>query len=268
MTDHDRFGEWAGAYALGALSLDERREFEAHLSTCAECARDVRDAALVAEGLGRAVDPQPLPDGLRARVLAAAIGGSRADSPARIPPMPVAPPRPVVAQWLAVAASVAALALGLYAWTLQTRVKELDAALAAARGQLVSLQGQVADLRRVSDETTRASDVLAASDVVRFDLAGQKDAPQASGRAFWSPSQGLVISASRLPSLPPGRIYQLWVLTASGPVSAGLTRPDAAGRLHSVTSPTTALPATGVGVSLELEGGVAAPTAIYLVGTL
>lgn len=33
----DRFALWDGAYVLGALSDDERREFEAHLSGCASC---------------------------------------------------------------------------------------------------------------------------------------------------------------------------------------------------------------------------------------
>ena len=267
MTDHERFGELAGAYALGALSLDERRAFESHLATCAECLQELRDATLVAEGLGRAVAPQEPSAGLRARVLAAAVAAPRAELPRTTPPV-VAPPRPI-AQWLAMAASFVALALGVYAWTLHARLKEADAALRDARGQLVMLRGQVADLDRVSRDTTLATDVLDAPDVVRVDLAGQNAAQQASGRAFWSPSRGLVFTANRLPPLPAGQVYQLWVVTGSGPVSAGLTRPDSAGRARSVTQPTTSLPVKAIAVTVSPEGGLSAPIGdMYLVGSL
>ncbi len=41
----DRFREYDAAYVLGALSSEDRRAFEAHLSGCPECAASVRDLA-------------------------------------------------------------------------------------------------------------------------------------------------------------------------------------------------------------------------------
>ncbi|HEX9831737.1 MAG TPA: zf-HC2 domain-containing protein [Mycobacterium sp.] len=35
--DDDRYATWDAAYVLGALTEDERREYEAHLSTCPQC---------------------------------------------------------------------------------------------------------------------------------------------------------------------------------------------------------------------------------------
>lgn len=35
--EDDRFLTWDAAYVLGSLSSDERREYEAHLQTCAQC---------------------------------------------------------------------------------------------------------------------------------------------------------------------------------------------------------------------------------------
>ena len=88
------------------------------------------------------------------------------------------------------------------------------------------------------------------------------------GRAFWSPSRGLVFTASHLPTLPAGRVYQLWVVTASGAVSAGVTQPDTTGRVRSVTRPATTSPAIAVAVTIEPEGGVPAPTGeMYLKGS-
>jgi Putative zinc-finger len=45
MTDIDRFTQWDAAYVLGALTLDERAEFEAHLATCGRCRASVSELA-------------------------------------------------------------------------------------------------------------------------------------------------------------------------------------------------------------------------------
>jgi anti-sigma-K factor RskA len=52
---HDDFGEWAGAYALGALEPTERRAFEHHLETCPICTEEVR-ALLPLHGLLAQID--------------------------------------------------------------------------------------------------------------------------------------------------------------------------------------------------------------------
>ena len=112
--------------------------------------------------------------------------------------------------------------------------------------------------------------VLAAPDVSRIDLAGQTAAPQASGRGYWSRSRGLMFTASSLPALPPGRAYQLWVLTAqTPPISNGwMLRPDASGRAAAIFETPVDLPVpTAMAVTIEPDGGVPAPTgAMYLVG--
>jgi hypothetical protein len=41
--DDHRYATWDAAYVLGALSEDERREFEAHLSTCPQCRAAVEE---------------------------------------------------------------------------------------------------------------------------------------------------------------------------------------------------------------------------------
>ena len=97
---------------------------------------------------------------------------------------------------------------------------------------------------------------------MRIDLTGQPNAPAARARAFWSRSRGLVFTASSLPSLPAGRVYQLWVLTAAGPpISAGLLQPDQTGALTAAfQTPPDIPPPTQLAVSDEPAGGVPAPT--------
>ncbi|MGH3098840.1 MAG: anti-sigma factor family protein [Streptosporangiales bacterium] len=49
----DRFATFDAAYVLGALSPEDRRAYEQHLSECADCARAVRELAGVPGLLGK-----------------------------------------------------------------------------------------------------------------------------------------------------------------------------------------------------------------------
>jgi anti-sigma-K factor RskA len=110
--------------------------------------------------------------------------------------------------------------------------------------------------------------ILTAPDLRRIDLAGQPPSPRASARAFWSRSRGLVITASNLPALPAGRVYQLWFVTTGAPISAGLLAPDDRGGLTTTLQTPADLPdPVALAVTLEPEGGRPAPTGDkYLVG--
>jgi hypothetical protein len=55
--DHARYGDWDGAYVLGALSPAERREFEQHLETCERCRQSVGELSGM-PGLLARVDPE------------------------------------------------------------------------------------------------------------------------------------------------------------------------------------------------------------------
>jgi anti-sigma-K factor RskA len=77
-----------------------------------------------------------------------------------------------------------------------------------------------------------------------------------------------VFTASNLPVLPPDRVYQLWVVTAEAPVSAGLLQPDAAGAVSIVAeTPLDIGTPIAMAVTVEPAGGVPAPTGEkYLIG--
>jgi hypothetical protein len=113
--------------------------------------------------------------------------------------------------------------------------------------------------------------IMAAEDVRRIDLAGQAPARGAAGRAYWSPSRGLVFTASNLPPPAAGRQYQLWVIPpgSKDPVSAGMLDLDPNGRVMTIGEASTSIPVGTVAVSLEPAGGVPSPTGqIYLAGSL
>jgi anti-sigma-K factor RskA len=69
------------------------------------------------------------------------------------------------------------------------------------------------------------------------------------------------VSLENLPPLQPGRTYQVWLLTAGMPVSAGLLTPDAAGRSTGVYAvPQAGVMPTGIALTEEPEGGLPQPT--------
>ena len=213
----------------------------------------------IMQGLAQAVPQVEPPAALRARVLGAAVATSQ---------------RPVMrgnAWWLATAASlVLAAGLAVYTVQLRARIAGLETELRDTRLRADAAQLQMADAQRTAAGAQSALAILTAADVARVDLAGQQPSPNASARAFWSRSRGMVFNASNLPAVPAGQTYQLWVVTAKGPISAGLLSPDAQGSVSAVFNTPADIPQpVAMAVTLEKAGGVPAPLGErYLIGTV
>lgn len=277
--DHDSLREAAALYAVGALGAEERAAFEAHVRGCAACAADLRAFTAVAHGLAYTAPQVDPPASLRDRVLAVARqGGATPRSASRTASSGAssdAATRALPPRWRAAAAWLSAAALlvvcvgaGVYALSLRQRLGVLEDQLHDTIARLNRSEQQLAVATRAATGIQTRLAVLTAPDLKQVTLAGQPPAPAAAGRAFWSRSRGLVFAASDLPMLPAGRTYQLWYLTGGAPVSAGVFKPDESGRA-AVTgeSPSATLIPTGLAVSIEPEGGTAAPTgALYLAG--
>jgi len=103
---HDDYTDWDAAYVLGALPVEERREYEDHLTGCAAC------RAAVAELAGMPGLLAQLPPG---EVLAMDFEGDTDLQPpdSLMPVLPVLPVEPSRRRWLVpVAAAAAALLIG------------------------------------------------------------------------------------------------------------------------------------------------------------
>ncbi len=266
----DRLHDLVGAYALGALDATDRAAFERHLAECQACASEVRSLQPVVDGLAQVVPLVDPPAALRERVLAAAAGQGRAwpgaprtsDSTTTAPiARPVAPVVGLNWGWLAAAASVLlAVGLGVYVWQLRDRLTQVERRLDEASARAAASETQVAALQRAAVDVRTTALVIGAPDLLRVDLAGQGGSP-AKARAFWSRAHGLVFAAVDLPALPPGKVYQLWVVGAQAPVSAGIFEPDAAGRATTIVEAGQQFPEPAAfAVTLEPAGGVPQPT--------
>jgi anti-sigma-K factor RskA len=245
-------------YALGILEGPELAELEAHLQRrCPLCTRALAEMREVVDLLPfAAAEARPSPR-VRTRLLER-IGAKPA--PARPAPAPAraAPvaPEPKAARhgwgWVPISAAACGLLLAAAALWSEWRV----------RAELRALEGEAAGLRI---QVTYAQELLTllqapATRIITLG-APAEPSPAPSGKAFWNPERGLVFYAYNLAPLPPDRTYQLWVVTAAGPVSAGIfaTNQQGEGFLRAFDVPK--LPeAKALAVTDEPAGGVQQPT--------
>jgi hypothetical protein len=111
---------------------------------------------------------------------------------------------------------------------------------------------QIAQAREAALKAQVVSDVLAAPDLLRFNLAGGDETGRLSAHLLLSRTRGLVFSGSRLPAPAEGSAYQIWLLTGEAPISAGTFVPDPSGRA-TVATDNPRLPPRVIGVVVTTE---------------
>ena len=169
---------------------------------------------------------------------------------------------------LAAGGLAVAAGLGWYAARQANLAIALQENLDAANTQTRIAELETTAAQRIVDELRGGTRILAAADVQTLDLAGQPAAPAARGRLFWSASEGGLLTVTGLPPVPPGRVYQLWLIPDTSPVSAALLSADAEGRvMAAVTPPDGVTEPVPAAVTLEPTGGSAEPGGdVYLLG--
>jgi hypothetical protein len=239
---------------------------------------DVLDGRLVASPSSRTLPPPaPLFQGSSSET----SGGMASESPdlARDDIGEVAASERFGWKWYAAAAALAVvlIAVAVAGWTSYRRAtlaveRASEAqqqaernAIAANERSEAARQDAAAQVTRARDAAAKAqltSDVLAASDLVRFNMVGSDPSVRTLAQLLWSRSRGMVFSASRMPQPPQGSAYQIWLLTAAAPISLGTVVPDASGRVTLATDspPDVPRPVVGVRVTLEPASGVQAPS--------
>ena len=224
----ERFDDLKEAYALGALSEEERREVEEYLETHPELRTEVEDLRSVANLLAfspREYEPSPK---LR-RDLMNRISSSPGATPA------AGPSTRQSGFWrlfgpggLAAAVVLTLVATGMFTWN------------ASLQEENQALQGELQGQRTYALEGTGAAQEVR-GEVVRL----------GNDRA--------VLVADDLPSPPEGKTYEAWILRDDVPEPAGLFEPNETG--------SAAAPIEGsiegadvVAVTVEPSGGSSSPT--------
>ncbi len=243
----------AAAYALGALSPEEARRFEAFLADSAEAQREVAEYREVAALLALAgPEPVPAPD-LRDRVLA------RGRRPSARPSSPGGRSFP----WMALAASLAA-AVGVGFGAAQYRtVGALRQELAGAVRQLertsAALRGREATLNAIFEPG-----------IEMFQLTASGD-PDPLIQLFWDRERHrAILHGFQLDSVPAGQAYQLWFIKDGAPVPSITFRPEPTGHtlVEQIAVPSDG-EVTAAAITIEPESGSPQPTSpIRMVGPL
>jgi anti-sigma-K factor RskA len=250
----DSMEELAAAFALGAIEPGERGQFETHLAGCARCSALVRDYGAVVTLLPSSVDQMDVSLDVRERLMADVATEPRVPAveprvaPTEPTPIDRARTRRFSLSGLAVAALVVvSLSFGYWNYRLQSELRDVQQAA------------------RLDQEFVAA---LAAG-APRYTLSGTAEAPSAHGAVVIDPAGGQpFLLVGDLPSLPPDRTYQAWVVGAAGPVDAGVF-PSGSGGSHLTRLNQAPRAGETVALTVEPAGGVAAPTGqIVLAGAI
>lgn len=227
------------AYALGALEPEEVARVSALLEEQPELRSTLAELRATADRLPYALPEVSPPPELRQRVLAYAI-----DRAAPQPRGPITRPVGRTRAWFLALGGLAAAAIvaAILGWA---RLGGTQAELARARSELATAQA----VRQQVAQVILQPDALAR-------LAGSGSGTLVRG------ADGSLVLVAQLPPLPPGRVYQLWLIQgANSPVSGGTFTVDQQGRgLLALPPNRQALVSDVVAVTDEPDPGSPLPT--------
>jgi anti-sigma-K factor RskA len=231
----ERFDDLKEAYALGALSEEERREVEDYLITHPELRAEVDDLRSVANLIALAPQEYEPSPKLR-RDLMNRISSSPDATPAADPsPRQSGLWRVFGPGGLAAAAVLALVTIGMFAWN------------ASLQEENQTLQGELQGQQTYALEGTGA-------------------AQEVQGEVVRLGDERAVLVAEDLPSPPEGETYETWILREDVPEPAGLFEPDDAG-VAAAPIEGSIEGADAVAVTVEPSGGSSSPTSDPLLTT-
>jgi anti-sigma-K factor RskA len=270
--NHEKLAELCSIYALGALDGEELREFEAHLRTgCQLCALQIQEygeaVSLIPEALANVKPSQDLKSRLMARLDQETAAPRVVDfkTAAKITPASPARKRGWLLPWACAAAAAIALMVSL------SRVSSLQRELDQQRERLGQRLEELKVFEKLLSEEKEITQFVSQPGVRMTPLAGTDKSPQAAGKILWSAEEKKALFyASKLPALPEGKTYQLWIIANNKPFDAGIFSVDPQGRSFlRVPSLSEADKAQKFAVTVEPAGGVPQPTGdMHLLGSL
>ena len=221
-------------YALGLAESPEKEEIEAHLARgCEACARGLKEAQAI-NTLLMATSPTVAPPRRLKRRVMASIGVEHSGW-----------------GWAAGLASACLLVIALW---LGVQERQRASELADARRNLLQVRAQ-------RDQLRQAMNFLNQPETRQVGF-GKRQAAPPHGNVFVNPRSGVLLIASNLPALAPGKTYEMWILPKGGsPRPAGLFQSDAAGAgVNIMSGPVDPSSMNAVAVTVEPESGSPAPT--------
>ena len=244
---HNDYKEMIPARALSALDATEERALNEHLKDCSECRQELESWQATAAALSLAANPDEPSPQVRERILSEV----RKDlsSATSVVPFRATPRRNIWSSFgslgaIAAVVLIVALIIGIIVFWQQNRALKNQLARANAFVELVNTPGA-----RVS-ELTGSDPVLGATAKLAYNRTGHA-----------------ILMATKLPSVPQGKAYQLWFIVKNKPPVPGKTFvPDSSGNaVLKDEIPKDAIDANIFAITVEPAGGSNTPTSpIYL----
>ena len=273
----DDLATLSGAYALNALSAEEREAFEAHLGESESLRHEVTELADTAVLLGRAITPVAPPAELKASIMSLIASTPQLPTAPRLVAVETDATRSPVA-WATPGApgvSAASFAEPTNGATPSERKAQARwftkpvmaiVAAAAAIGIIVGggvLVNTVGDSQEQNQAADRLAAINAASDMQQ---AVSEVAGGGTATLVWSNDlQSSAMIVDGLATLPDGKVYELWYIdTSSQARPAGTFGVDSDGKTWRVLDGEMQAGDT-VGVTVEPSGGSKAPTSTPIV---
>lgn len=246
--DCERITDLIPGHALDTLDIEERLLVEAHLAACPECQSELEEYREVVSRLAFAAEVrEPSPE-LRDRVLA---GGPTGRTVAPVEPKARRERQGIgerlipFRRW-----AIAALLIGALAWN-------------------AMLQLQIERQERRVRYQSEAIALLTLDEQVGIQLEGTSAAPTARAQLVPHTSRraGTTLVVRGLPELPPGRVYQVWLIRPDGERDSGgiFTVADGAAVTY-LRLPAPLDQYTEVGITDEPAGGSPGPTGTKVLG--
>jgi anti-sigma-K factor RskA len=195
----EEFEELSGAYALGAVTSEERQAARAHLATCVKCTRLNQQMRAIVDMLPLSVTQITPPAALKERVLAAMRREGQVIPIERNSQTRQRRRKPGWGTRLLAVAAIVLLLLagGMTVWN-------------------VSLHQQVTTLQQQNTH-------LGSQVVQVYSIQGNDHAQTASGTLIYIPQQKITLLVLYgLPQLAGSQLYQGWLIHANQPTSIGM----------------------------------------------
>jgi anti-sigma-K factor RskA/putative zinc finger protein len=276
---HDEAFELLDALAFDALDEVERSAVAAHVAECDQCRAELAELRETVAAIALVAQTARQPDAesrdkIRSRLMARAAADAdvpRLDeiraAPAAQPPTRVIKPNRNAlnaiawrrAEWMAIAAGV----------LLVVSVSILASVIRDRENVRAALAEQIARNQRTTSASDSLRTVAMTKDSIIAGLTGRDVAMMTLTSAgtqtpyahmFWDKSRNTwTMVAHNMPSLKPGRTYQLWLMTPEKKISAGTFEPRDGDAMLRTTMPLSDK-LMAITVTEEPMGGMPQPT--------
>ena len=119
--------------------------------------------------------------------------------------------------------------------------------------QWTAVRRDIVSNTQTAERAQKMADVLAAPDLLRFELVGGPQNQRARALGLFSRSRGILFTASSLAPAPGDLAYQLWVLTDGVPINIGVISPEIAISAGAFVAAVPEIPRRVTGMTVTLE---------------